>query len=80
MPTVSLIYKGVFAAHSSTVRIRSTHKEADTLITLHTVVALRHLGIIVLIHFNDTSVLVLALHSGSETSAESVIMLGTGAK
>ena len=75
MPT-----KVVDATHSSEVRLRSKQKDADILITLYAVVALGDLGIIVHIYFSDTCVLVLVLRRVPEVGAESVIMMGTGAK
>ena len=48
--------------------------------TLYAVVASGDLGIIVHIYFSDTCVLVLALRRVPELSAESVIMISTGAK
>ena len=47
---------------------------------LYAVVALGDLGITVHIYFNDADVLVLALCRVLELSAESVVMIGTGAK
>ena len=48
--------------------------------TLYAIVALGDLGIIVHIYFSDTDVLVLALRRVTELSAESVILMVTGAK
>ena len=48
--------------------------------TLYPVVALGDLGIIVHIYFSDTDVFVLALRRLPELSAESVVLMGTGAK
>ena len=50
------------------------------MIILYEVVALGVLGIIVHIYFSDTDVLVLALRRVPEISAESVILMGIGAK
>ena len=48
--------------------------------TLYGVVALGDLGIIVHIYFSDTGVLVLALRRVPEISAESNVLMCTGAK
>jgi len=48
--------------------------------TLYAVVALVDLGIIVHIYFSDTDVLLLTLRRVPELSAESIVMMGTGAK
>ena len=48
--------------------------------TLYAVVALVDLGIIVHIYFSDTDALLLTLRRVPELSAESVVMMGTGAK
>ena len=50
------------------------------MMTLYGVVALGDLGIIVHMYFSDTEVLVLALRRVPEIRAESVILMGTGAK
>ena len=50
------------------------------LMTLFAVVPLGDLGIIVEIYFSDTDVLVMALCTVPELSAESVILMSTGAK
>ena len=47
---------------------------------LYAVVALGDLGTIVHIYFSDTDVLLLTLRGVPELSAESVVMVGTGAK
>jgi len=53
---------------------------ADTLMKLYAVVALGDLGIIVHIYFSDADVFLLTLRKVPELSAESVVMMGTGAK
>ena len=50
------------------------------MITMYAVVALGDLGISVHIYFSDTDVLLLTLRGVPELSAESVVMMGTGAK
>ena len=47
---------------------------------LYAVVALGDLGIIVHIYFSDADVFLLTLRRVPELSAESVVMMGTGAK
>ena len=69
----------MFAAHSSAVQIRSTQKEADTLIILYAV-ALGGLGVTIHIYSNDTDVPVLALLRVSEFRAETIIVMDTEAK
>ena len=59
---------------------RKDTRRVDTLITLYAVVALGDLGIIVHIYFSDRDILLLTLRGVPELSAESVVMMGTGAK
>ena len=79
VPTLFHTHKGVFSAHESAVRIRSTQEEADTLMILYAV-ALGGLGITVHIYSSDTDILVLALRRVLELGAESLVITGTGDK
>ena len=60
--------------------IQVCQRLADTLMTLYAVVALGDLGIIVHIYFNHTDVLVLTLRRVPKLSAQSAMVMGTGAK